>query len=473
MPKRGRRTLVIGAVALAASGGVTRVVGAVYRVLLVRIAGAEVLGLFQMTMPLYRLAFSVATMGLQVAVVRLVADGLGRKRPQDVRAYVRSSLGAVAVSGLTVALLLALGAPQLAMFLFKDERLAPVIACLGALLIPAAMSAVLRGIVQGSGNMPYIAAANAAEAVIRVPGVVVALSVFLPAGMGPAATGIVAGMLAGELGSLAILGVKARSTVAGLAQRPGAALLDSRPSWRHSRALFRLGIPAMMSGLLNSVMGLINAAIIPRRLLIAGLTQSQATQAFGQMSGMVVPMLYMPMMLVAPVTQVIIPAVAERMARGMQEGVRRLLGKAFLVAGAIGLTSAGIFSLIPGQIGQILYGAPHIAPLIRPLAVAAPFVYLGAVAGGTLYGLGQTSAVMVNVLAGDLTRYAVTCALVSNPAWGILGAVWALTADCAVTAILNLSCLGWFMSEKGKGEVGEEERAGSGHGVWFDRAANG
>jgi Na+-driven multidrug efflux pump len=56
------------------------------------------------------------------------------------------------------------------------------------------------------------------------------------------------------------------------------------------------------------------------------------------------------------------------------------------------------------------------------------------------------AAVTVSVFAGNLIRCILIYAMV--PARGILGAVWALVADHVVTAVLNIACLGWFMSRR-------------------------
>lgn len=451
MAKGGRRTLVAGAVTLALAGAVARGIGAVHHVVIVRAAGPEALGLFQMAMPVYRLASGVASMGFQVAVVRLIADSLGRKRPEEARAYARYAVMAAMIFGPAVGLVLCFGASYLATVLFRDTRLALPIICLGLLLIPATISTILRGIIRGFGATRSLAGANIAEAVLRVPGALAMLAVFLPFGMGPAAAAMVGGMIVGELGSLAVLGFKTRYLMAG--KSPGEPLpsrkLPPRTSKRdsgHGRALLRLGIPAMVSGLLNSLISLVNAALVPRQLQSAGFTQSGAAQAFGQVTGMVAPLLYLPMLLVGPVIQVVTPAVAERMGAGRRDKVLELLRKAFWMAGAAGVVSAGMFAVVPGRIGHILYGAPHIAPLIRPLSVAAPFVYLGMVSSGVLYGLGHVASVTVSVFAGNLARCILIYTMV--PARGVLGAVWALVADHVVTAILNIACLGWFMSRR-------------------------
>ena len=111
MAKGGKRTLVAGAVTLALSGAVTRAIGAVYHVIIVRVVGPEALGLLQMAIPLYRLASGTASMGFHVAVVRLIADSLGRRRPEEARAYVRYAVMAAMVSGPAAGLLLCFGAP--------------------------------------------------------------------------------------------------------------------------------------------------------------------------------------------------------------------------------------------------------------------------------------------------------------------------------------------------------------------------
>lgn len=445
MFSKGKRPLVTGALALAASGILARLLGTVYRIVLVRTAGEEVLGLMQMTMPLYHLAIGVATMGLNVAITQLVADAMGRRRPHDALSYVRTAFFVVAGSSLVIAVLLWVLAPLIAERFFGEPRLRYAISCLGFLLIPAAICSVLRGSVQGWGGLPYIAAASLVEVILRVPGVLFLLSVMLPMGMGPAAAAIILGMVVGEIGSLLILGKKVRSLARVTRDSRKISTSPGRWSLQGGRLLLGRGWPVAASNLLNSAMGLINAAMVPRQLMLAGMTQSQATQAFGQISGMVLPMLYMPMVLIAPITQVVIPAVAERMARDRRGAVGKLLRKAFFVAGVVATVSAGMYWFGPEMLGKVLYNAPHIAPLIRPLAIAAPFAFLGSVAGGTLYGLGHTGPVMIHVFAGNVVRFLLIWQLASDPAWGVFGAIWALVADHVVTSTLHLVSLVWHL----------------------------
>ena len=139
-----KRTLVAGAIALAAAGAVTRGIGAVYHIIVARMVGAEVLGLFQMALPLYRLASGAALLGYHIAVVSRIADSLGRSRPDEAREYARAALAAASFSGLAAGALVWVGAPLMVPLLFDDVRLVLAIRCLGLLLVPSTITAVLR-----------------------------------------------------------------------------------------------------------------------------------------------------------------------------------------------------------------------------------------------------------------------------------------------------------------------------------------
>ena len=73
-----RRPLVAGAVTLFLSGLAIRAVSTVYRVALVRVAGEDILGLYQLTLPIYRLGWTLATFGIPVAISQLSADRAGQ-----------------------------------------------------------------------------------------------------------------------------------------------------------------------------------------------------------------------------------------------------------------------------------------------------------------------------------------------------------------------------------------------------------
>lgn len=74
------RTIVKGTVILTISGIAVKIMGFVYRIYMTRLIGAEGMGLYQLIMPFYMLAFSLTSAGLTTAVSKVTSAEMGKKR---------------------------------------------------------------------------------------------------------------------------------------------------------------------------------------------------------------------------------------------------------------------------------------------------------------------------------------------------------------------------------------------------------
>ena len=74
-----------GVAVLTLTGVLSQVVGFVYRILLTRLAGAEILGLYQLILPVYSVLLSLTSVGLTTGVSNLSAwyQALGNQRVID------------------------------------------------------------------------------------------------------------------------------------------------------------------------------------------------------------------------------------------------------------------------------------------------------------------------------------------------------------------------------------------------------
>ena len=431
--------------ALFLAGVANRIIGTVYRVLLVRAAGEEVIGIFQMTLPVYRVASTLAGAGMHVAIARLSADASGSADPDAARRYGRVGVALTLFTALLAAFALFATRGLWANHFLTDRRTIVALSVLPLLLVPAALCQALRGVLQGEERLLPLAYSGLAEAISRVPIVLFLVAWLLPLGPEWAAGGIAAGLAAGEVVSLVLLlwfisrsklAIFKRAAAAGRPQRLSSFFARNAKT---AAALTAVAVPLLFSGLVNGILGMFNVALIPRQLLASGMDAAEATIQYGRLFGMALPVLYMPMVAIHPIVQASIPAVARRIAEGRTKAVRRLLFQCFGAAAAVATCSSLAFLLFGEQIGRALYGIDGLGALITPLAVAAPFAYLGHVAAGVLYGLGRTGITMANTIAGNIMRLSLIYLLVANPAWGIRGALWAVVADYALTSILDLA----------------------------------
>ena len=457
-----RRPLLRGALMLMASGAIARAIGTVYRILIVRWAGPEALGLFQMVMPLYRMASTVATLRVPVALTQVTAEGLARG---DIARVERARrVGAAMIIAMTAATTvgLAAAAPFLAHQFFTDSRTRLLIALLPLAIVPSALTGIFRGFAEGCQNMRSTAAGQVVEQLTRVPVVLACLALWAARGAEYAAAALVVGLGAGEAAGLvtamALSGWWSWSAPSRPRRRqdlrrlrfpfpragggPVFLALDYLPV---ARSLLGISLPLWVATMVNTAAQMVNVGLIPRRLMAAGATLAEATELYGQLTGMVLPLLYLPMLLVFPVATVLTPAIAEAWAAGQAGRARARFLLATAGAFALGIATLAAFRLFPAAIPRILYDAPGIAPLVAIAGVAAPFAFPASIFASVLYALGRTQLVLGTFAVATAVRLALIYILTADPSLGIAGALWAIVADYALTAALNgWACWRWL-----------------------------
>jgi len=430
-----------------AAGAFARALGTVYRIIIVRMAGTEALGLFQMTVPVLRAASTMATLRLPTALTRLTADRLAQGDTRGVlQARTITAFCIVALTAATSAAMVAL-APALARRLFTDPRILPLLYVLPLAVVPSALTGIFRGFAEGRQIMTGTAAGQVAEPVIRLAAAALLLRLWGPHGVVHAALALVVGYgigeLAGLLAAAAFSGWRsfpnpgAAGTAPSRCAPPGPGGPAAPGSLAAGRELFAVALPLWATTMVNTAAQMINVSLIPRRLMAAGFSVREATELYGQLTGMVIPLLYMPMVAVFPVSTILTPAIAAHVAGAGRGRARRQFLQATVGALGVGAAASAAFALFPEPLARILYGEPQIAPLIALAAAAPPLVYTSSIFASVLQALGKTDVLLGHFLAATALRLALIYYLTADPSLGIAGALWALNADYALTALLN------------------------------------
>lgn len=84
--ERKKNTLLKGALTLSAAGVVCKILGAIYRVPLTSVLGAEGIGAYQMAFPIYTVLLTISSTGIPNALAKLIAEG------GDARSLLKKSL---------------------------------------------------------------------------------------------------------------------------------------------------------------------------------------------------------------------------------------------------------------------------------------------------------------------------------------------------------------------------------------------
>jgi stage V sporulation protein B len=396
-----------------------RVGGSLFRLLLLRLAGEEATGLFQLVIPVFHLAVSLGTLGLPLIVARQVASMPARRIAVLRGALLPASLAAALAAGG-----MALLASPLALILFRTPPAASLLYILAPAVILASLTSILKGYHQGRRTFLLYAVAEIGEIAIRLPSAALLILSF-PSSVEGGARGAALSVVIGELGALLLL--------LGLGQKlsPWEPWPAPWPQRLPLSLLLRPSLPLLGGHLLGAVLGVVEAALIPWRIRAGGHSPSEALSAYGLYSGLALPLIYLPLVLLHPVGLALIPEAAS----SGPARIRKLLGYGTRMALLVSLGPSAALLILPGFFSRLLLGSPEAERVIVLSALAIPPLGLQNVLASLLTGLGKTAEEFRHHLAGVAFRLVLIYFLV--PRGGIEAVILALAAGQTLTAALH------------------------------------
>ena len=430
-----------GTLILTVSSIVVKVIGSLNWIILSRVLGGEGIGLYQMGFPIYLMAITLSSAGIPVAISIITAEKLAQKDFLGAKRVFNVSLRLLFVTGLVFASALFFGAHWLIdNHWIRDSRAYYSIIALAPAVFFVTFLASFRGYLQGWQIMTPTAASEIVEQLMRVVSMIVFANMFMPHGLAYAAGGASMGAGVGAFCALLVLmwfyGRLKQKLKADLQQQNPLATRES------ARAiisrLLRLALPVSMSSLMLPVVANLDLLIVPQRLEAAGFHISQATEFFGYLTGMAVPLINLATIFTAAMTISLVPAISESRALNDVFGIRAKTRTAFRVALIITCPCFVGMYFLAEKIAALIYNAPGAADAIQTMSVGILLLGLHQISTGILQGLGRTSIPVINMILAAAVKVFLSWTLTAIPTLGIKGAAMATVVDFGLAAVLNM-----------------------------------
>ncbi len=433
-------TFLKGALILTAAGILVKVIGSVNRILLSRLLGGEGIGLYQMAYPIYLLALSISSAGIPVAISIIVAEKAALKDYIGANRVFKISLSVLAATGLLFTFLLYFGAGWLIDHHFvRDARAYYAIAALAPAIFFVTILSSYRGYFQGLQMMTPTAVSQIVEQLFRVITMVALAYILLPKGLEYAAAGASFGAAPGAFaGLLVLLYFYWRKKPEFASSMQSQVMLKQESATHIVMRIVRLALPVSLANIMLPVVSNIDLLVVPARLEVAGYTVEQATELFGYLTGMAVPLVNMSTILTASLAIGLVPAVSEAFTLKNHKQIYMSTATAMRISNVITIPSFVGMWLLATPISQMLYGTPNAGVTIAVLALGIFLLGIHQVTTGVLQGLGHTAIPVLNMFFSAVVKVIMSWVLTAIPGWGIVGASWATVADFGVAALLNM-----------------------------------
>ncbi len=430
--------LIAGTMLLTLAGILSRVIGFFYRIFLSQRIGAEGMGIYQLTIPIYILTISVTSSAIQTAISRFVAQAAVstavsgshssasreipserarfsmRRHTEDVfcneSCYLRAGLIlSLSLSFLCTVLLFRFAEP-IAVHFLEEKRCASLLQII-ALSIPfGAVHSCINGYFYGLKKTFVPAVSQLMEQFVRVASVwlffQISMEKYQAISLNLVVWGTVAGEAAAVLFSISFVRLKK----------------SHGNYFKAMRQIFSLSLPLTANRVMVNLLQSLEAVMLPGQLRLYGYSASEALSVYGILTGMALPMVLFPSVLTNSVSVMLLPLIAEAQEKQEKRYIINAIKKTCFYSLLLGFLCTAVFLVTGRWIGSVLFSNELAGTFIVTLGWICPFLYLSTTLHSILNGLGKTTSTFFLNILGLGIRIAFVLFVI--PITGIRGYLW-------------------------------------------------
>ena len=420
--KRKPNRLLQGTLVLTVAGIVVKVIGSLNWIILSRVLGGEGIGLYQMAFPIYLLALSLSTAGIPVAISIITAEKVAFQDYRGANRVFYLSLSILTVTGIALSTLVYFGAGWLIEYrVIRDPRAYYALLALSPAIFLVTLLSSFRGYLQGWQNMTPTAVSQIVEQLFRVGAMLLFAIWLLPRGIEYAAGGASMGAGAGAAAGLCVLLYYywrlQRKCKQGVHAEP--IKREQEAAGSIVRRIVVLALPVSLASLMLPMVANLDLLIVPVRLEVAGNTVEQATELFGYLTGMGVPLVNLATIITAALATSIVPAVSEAKALGNIGQIRERAASAMRLGNIVTIPAVAGLWVLGTPIAAFIYHAPQAGEVVKVLSFGVYLLGIHQVTTGVLQGMGYTVLPVINMGIAAAVKVLLNWNLTAMPSLGI------------------------------------------------------
>ncbi|WAW15047.1 putative polysaccharide biosynthesis protein [Peptostreptococcus equinus] len=435
-------TFIKGTLILGAAGVIIKILGAIFRIPLSNLIGSEGMGYYQTAYPVYTLFLTLATAGFPTAIAKLVSEQAALGNHKGANDIFKITHLMLFLTGFVTFIVLFFGAEFIVGNVqHNPNAISAMHAIAPALLIVPSMSAY-RGYYQGYQKMSRIALSQIIEQIFRVfLGLTLAFILMKQFGPKLGAAGGISGASIGAFASfLFLVFVYIKDS------KERKVLMDSSVGYvkqstkRVIIKIVKVVIPISIGACVMPLVNVVDTVIVIARLEAAGFTRMAANSLLGQLTGMGIPIISMPMIFTTAIGMSLVPAISESYTLKKFDDARKNAKIAFKITLLLLLPCTFGLAAIASPIMGLLFpkeSSVILGSILFTLAPACVFLGLLYTFNGILQGMGKPMIPVYALLCGIIGKIVISYTLTAIPSINILGSAFGTVASYLIAAIFE------------------------------------
>ena len=388
---KGAVSIVKTAAVVTVMSVIERFVGFIYRIYLSRALGAEGLGIFQIALSVVGVLVTLSASGIPITVSRLMLKERAKNDPVGEADVISAGIMTSLMISVPIVICLYVFRDKID-FIFADERCYDVLALILPGVVLTGVYAVIRGYFWGNRYyFTYSVIELIEEISMAVVGIILiqkATGVFDGAKKAGVSV-FVSYIISFCLSSLVFVVRSGRLTNPIRKLKP--LIVSSSP------------ITAMRT--LTSLVSSVVAIVLPMRLIAYGMTKTNALSCFGEMSGMAMPLLFMPSTFIGSIALVVVPEISDAFYNGRIEELVKNCERAFNCCVVIAALIIPAFIGCGVELGKIVYSNENAGVYLSISAIVMLPMSVHMITNSLLNSLNKERFTLVNYVIGALLMF--------------------------------------------------------------------
>lgn len=427
-----------GAFILSMAGILAKIMGFGYRIILSRILGDEGIGLYQMAYPIYTTLLVVSRSGIPIALAKLISDRVARDQKKAAFKIFIVGRRLSIVVGLFFSILMAVMAKPIVNLLNWDPRAYYAVLALSPAIFFVSIMATYRGFFQGLQNMVPTAYSQVLEQLVRMITMIGLVYYLIQFGLEYGAAGATFGAVTGSIAGLLILMRIYYNKKTEIFEFVKTGSVETIKTFKIVKDIAYFGIPITLGALVQPLMNLVDAAIVPNRLQIAGFSIETASQLYGRLAGMAMVLVNFPTIITVALAASLVPTISEAFALDQDRLIKRKTETALRLTVLIGLPSSVGLYVLAEPLTSVIFNNSLAAVPLRIVSWGVFFIAIQQSTSAIIQGIGKTKIPAINLFIGAVVNGTINYTLTALPSFGIKGASLGTVTGFAVAAVLNL-----------------------------------
>lgn len=426
------KTFLINGIILTLTSLILRCIGMFFNSYISQKIGPEAVGLYGLIMSVYGFAITLALSGINLATTKIVAEEIAIGNIGNIKQVVHKCLMFSLLFSCISSILLILFAPNISKIWLHEKVSCTPFYIISISLPFISMSSCINGYFSAVRNTIKPASDQVFEQLLKVTLISLFLNHFMPCGLEYICISMILGNIISEIISfIYIYFLYKLDEKKYMIYKPIKSFFEKR--------ILNIIIPVGITSFIRSGLSTIKQILIPLGFEKNGNSCSQALSNYGLISGMAMPLVLFPNIIVLTFSNLLIPEFTEFNTRNEYSKIKVITKKILKMTLFFSVITSILLFLFSKQLSNFMYKTDSVSLYVKILAPLVPVMYIDNVVDAILKGLDQQVSVLkINII--DLFSSIILIFFVI-PKFGIIGYVFIIYFSELLNFILSYCAL--------------------------------